>query len=47
MFSVLMNFEREMTTRKFYNREQILVVEMERTEEIMGKLVPYHILAGI
>lgn len=43
----LMCYDREMRMRMYYNEERILIVETEKTEEAIGKLVPLHILEGI
>lgn len=43
----LMSYDREMRMRMYYNEERILIVETEKTEEAIGKLVPLHILEGI
>jgi len=40
-------YTREMRTRKSYNSERIIEVEIRRTEEMLNKLVPEHALAGI
>ena len=45
LLSVIYN--REMRSRKIYNNERILEVEIRRTEELLNKLVPEHALAGI
>ncbi len=47
LFLVFMNLEREMKMRLQFNNDRILEVETEKSEEDMGKLVPFHILAGI
>ena len=45
---VVMNgYFREMAQRKQYNNERIIDVEIEKTEDLLSKLVPYHVLAGI
>jgi hypothetical protein len=45
---VIMNvYFREMAQRKQYNNERIIDVEIEKTEDLLSKLVPYHVLAGI
>jgi class 3 adenylate cyclase len=45
---VVMNgYFREMGQRKQYNNERIVDVEIEKTEDLLSKLVPYHVLAGI
>jgi hypothetical protein len=35
----------EMAQRKQYNNERIIDVEIEKTEDLLSKLVPYHVLA--
>ena len=40
-------YNREMLSRKIYNNERIIEVEIRRTEEQLSKLVPEHALAGI
>ena len=35
---------REMKLRKVYNHERILEVEIEKTEELLSRLVPIHVL---
>jgi len=48
IFMVVMNgYFREMAQRKQYNNERIIDVEIEKTEDLLSKLVPYHVLAGI
>ena len=47
LFLVFMHLEREMKMRQQFNKERILEVETQKSEENMGKLVPFHILAGI
>ena len=47
VFLILASHTREMTTRKKYNLERIYNVEIEKTEELLAKLVPFHILNGI
>ena len=42
-----MQFKREMTMRKQYNRNKILDVEIEKTNELLSKLVPVHVLGGL
>jgi len=45
---VVMNgYFREMAQRKQYNNERIIDVEIEKTEDLLSKLVPYHVLARI
>ena len=46
-FLILASHTREMTTRKKYNLERIYNVEIQKTEELLAKLVPFHILNGI
>ena len=36
-----------MKLRKDYNREKIIEVEYDKTEELLSKLVPQHVLKGI
>ena len=45
LLSVIYN--REMRSRKIYNNERIIEVEIRRTEELLNKMVPEHALAGI
>lgn len=45
LLSVIYN--REMRSRKIYNSERIIEVEIRRTEELLNKLVPEHALVGI
>ena len=48
IYMVVMNgYFREMAQRKQYNNERIIDVEIEKTEDLLSKLVPYHVLAGI
>jgi class 3 adenylate cyclase len=42
-----MQFKREMTMRKQYNRNKILDVEIKKTDELLSKLVPVHVLRGL
>lgn len=42
-----MQFKREMIMRKQYNRNKILDVEIEKTDELLSKLVPVHVLRGL
>ena len=44
IFFIIMSYDREMRTRKEYNRERIIDVEYEKTEELLSKLVPQHVL---
>jgi len=46
-FLLLMIYNREMRSRKIYNNERIIEVEIRRTEEHLNKMVPEHALAGI
>lgn len=46
-FYVIMIHAREMRSRKIYNNDRIIDVEIKRTEEILSKLVPEHVLTGI
>lgn len=36
-----------MRSRKIYNNDRIVDVEIKRTEELLSKLVPEHVLQGI
>ena len=36
-----------MKVRRQYNQQRIIEVEIEKTEDLLGKLVPLHVLAGI
>ena len=47
IFFVLLSYNREMKLRKDYNREKIIEVEYDKTEELLSKLVPQHVLKGI
>jgi class 3 adenylate cyclase len=42
-----MQFKREMTMRKQYNRNKIVDVEIKKTDELLSKLVPVHVLRGL
>ena len=44
IFFIIMSYDREMRSRKEYNRERIIDVEYEKTEELLTKLVPQHVL---
>lgn len=44
IFFIIMSYDREMRSRKEYNRERIIDVEYEKTEELLSKLVPQHVL---
>ena len=44
IFFIIMSYDREMRTRKEYNRERIIDVEYDKTEELLTKLVPQHVL---
>ena len=46
-FLILASHTREMAVRKRYNLERIYAVELDKTEELLGKLVPLHVLNGI
>ena len=46
-FYILMIHQREMRSRKMYNNDRIVEVEVKRTEELLSKLVPEHVLQGI
>lgn len=43
-FYVLLIHQREMRSRKIYNNDRIVDVEIKRTEELLSKLVPEHVL---
>mmetsp|Transcript_47142 Transcript_47142/g.62417 ORF Transcript_47142/g.62417 Transcript_47142/m.62417 type:complete len:221 (-) Transcript_47142:887-1549(-) len=47
LFFVIMIHAREMRSRKIYNNDRIIDVEIKRTEEVLSKLVPEHVLVGI
>ena len=47
IFLILISHTREMMVRKNYNYQRIIQVEIENTEENLGKLVPMHVLTGI
>lgn len=47
VFLVISSHEREMRVRKQYNAKRIIEVEIDKTEELLGKLVPAHVLSGI
>ena len=44
---ILASHSREMKVRRQYNQKRIIDVEIEKTQELLGKLLPKHILAGI
>jgi hypothetical protein len=44
---VVNSYFREMAQRKQYNNERIIDIEIEKTEDLLSKLVPFHVLAGI
>lgn len=44
---LLMIWNREMRSRKTYNSERIIEVEIRRTEEQLNRLVPENALVGI
>ena len=44
IFFIIMSYDREMRSRKEYNRERIIDVEYDKTEELLTKLVPQHVL---
>ena len=46
-FLILASHTREMAVRKKYNLERIYAVEIDKTEDLLGKLVPLHVLNGI
>lgn len=41
------SYFREMGQRKQYNNERIIDIEIEKTEDLLSKLVPFHVLSGI
>lgn len=43
-FYLIMIYAREMRSRKIYNNDRIIDVEIKRTEELLSKLVPEHVL---
>ena len=47
VFFIISSYNREMKLRKTYNHERIIEVEIEKTEELLSKLVPIHVLQGI
>ncbi len=47
LFFVIIIHGREMRSRKIYNNDRIIDVEIKRTEELLSKLVPEHVLQGI
>ena len=46
-FYLILIHGREMRSRKIYNNDRIIDVEIKRTEELLSKLVPEHVLQGI
>ena len=44
---VVNSYFREMTQRKQYNTGRIMDIELEKTEDLLSKLVPFHVLSGI
>ena len=44
---ILASHSREMKVRRQYNQKRIIEVEIEKTQELLGKLMPKHFLAGI
>jgi class 3 adenylate cyclase len=44
---VVNSYFREMTQRKQYNTGRIIDIEIEKTEDLLSKLVPFHVLSGI
>ena len=44
VFYVILIYGREMRSRKIYNNDRIIDVEIKRTEELLSKLVPEHVL---
>lgn len=47
LFLLSVIYNREMRSRKMYNNERIIEVEIRRTEEQLSKLVPENALVGI
>lgn len=47
IFLIVSSHNREMKVRKQYNAKRIIEVEIDKTEELLGKLVPAHVLTGI
>ena len=43
-FYLILIHGREMRSRKIYNNDRIIDVEIKRTEELLSKLVPEHVL---
>ena len=41
------SYNREMKVRKYYNAKRIVEVEINKTEDLLSKLVPQHVLVGI
>ena len=41
------SYNREMKQRKYYNAKRIIEVEINKTEDLLSKLVPQHVLVGI
>ena len=41
------SYVREMSQRKQFNNERIIDIEIEKTEDLLSKLVPFHVLSGI
>ena len=46
-FFIILIHAREMRSRKIYNNDRTIDVEIKRTEELLSKLVPEHVLQGI
>ena len=44
---ILASHSREMKVRRQYNQKRIIDVEIEKTQELLSKLLPKHILEGI
>ena len=47
VFLLLASHNREMKVRKLYNAKRIIEVEIDKTADLLGKLVPQHVLIGI
>ena len=44
---ILASHSREMKVRRQYNQQRIIKVEIKKTAELLGRLVPLHVLAGL
>ena len=44
---LLASHSREMKVRRQYNQQRIVRVEIKKTAELLGRLVPQHVLAGL